>query len=222
MESLDAAGYALLVADGIPIKEMREGVKVWRLPDGRMVKLFRPRGLLSRSRLQPANRRFARNAAMLSRLGFVTVTVQQLFYNQENGCFGVVYAELPGRTLEQAFAESPSPALIESLAQLLVDLHQHGVLFRSLHLGNVVWLDSGLLGLIDVEELNVSGRALGVRSRVRNFRHLLRRELDRNLLTVEGFQSLASGYLSHCGLSARRNQQLSRWLEKLSDEVDWP
>jgi hypothetical protein len=222
IKTLNAAEYASLVADGKPIKEMREGVKVWRLPDGRMVKLFRPRRLLSRTRLFPGNQRFARNAEKLTALGFETVVVQQLFYNQQNGCLGVVYPELPGRTLEQSFTESSAPRLTEALARLLVNLHQQGVLFRSLHLGNIVLLNSGSLALIDIEEVRFSSRSLGVWSRVRNFHHLLRRQIDRQLLTEAGFDRLADYYRQHCGLSAGSKHRLVRRLTRLSVQADWP
>lgn len=214
MEVLDSARYQALTAGAEPLKEMRQGVKVWRLLDGRILKLFRPRRRFSRTRLYPPNRRFARNARRLRRLEIGTVAVEQIFFNESNGCYGLLYAELPGRTLAAAMAAGPGRAvLVAALAQLLAKLHRAGVLFRSLHLDNVLVVNSGELALIDVEELTIRPGSLGVRGRLRNFSHLLRREQDRELLDGAVFAALFERYLEHTDLSAAAQLRLRRRLQ---------
>lgn len=221
-EVLDEAAFERLVAGGQPIKRMREGVKVWRLPDNRIVKLFRPRGRFSRSRLYPANERFAANAQSLAELGFTTVVVQQLFDYPQMGCSGVVYEALPGETLESCLKVMDTSALITQLAALMAQLHAAGVLFRALHLGNVLVMPDARLSLIDVEEVVLSGRTLRPWIRLRNFRHLLRRELDRELLGRDGFQLLVDGYFEGLELPARQQRRLRRGLQALSESSHWP
>jgi len=219
MDRLSEAGYAALVAGGEAVKHMREGVKVWQLADGRIVKLFRPRGRFSRSRLRPSNRRFASNAERLRRLGFVSVDVLQLFMLETNGCFGVVYEGVQGRTLESLFRDETSDERLDVLARLLAGLHRAGVLFRSLHLGNLIEMDLGELALIDVEEVKFRSRPLSVGARVQNFQHLLRRPIDRQLIDAAAFTVLVECYLQHCELSGSVQTRLRTRLMDLRADI---
>ena len=219
---LDEAAYQELVQGGEPIKRMPAGVKVWRLSDGRMVKLFRARGWFSRSRLRPASVRFAANATALRGLGFHTVTVAQLIFVPAMACHGVIYPALIGEPLEQALSSESEQELLEALALLMLELHNAGVLFRALHLGNLLLLRSGELALIDVEELTVSRRSLSAAARLRNFQHLLRRAEDRAVIGQHGFSQLATLYLQNQLLSARLRDRLDRQLVALEAAVHWP
>ena len=222
IEVLEESAYRALVQGGEPIKRMPAGVKVWRLQDGRMVKLFRPRGWFSRSRFRPASVRFATNAQALRRLGFNSVDVDRLIHVPSMACHGVVYQALAGRTLEQTLRSETGRGMLEPLAILMVELHQAGVLFRALHLGNLLQLPDGALALIDVEELTVSRRALGVATRLRNFRHLLRRVEDREVIGQQGFTELSRRYLQHAALSSRQRTKLDRQLALLEKQILWP
>lgn len=221
-EILDTNAFERLVAGGQPIKHMREGVKVWRLPDDRIVKLFRPRGRFSRTRLHPANERFTANAQALTDLGFATVVVQRLFVYPPMGCSGVVYQALPGETLESHLRDADSEVLILRLGELMAKLHTSGVMFRALHLGNLLVASEGGLALIDVEETKLSRRPLGPWRRLRNFRHLLRREVDRRLLGKERFEQLVDGYLQNAVLSNAQQRTLRQRLYKLAESRHWP
>lgn len=221
-EILDQAAYETLVRGGEPVKRMREGVKVWRLPDDRIVKLFRPRGRFSRSRLYPANQRFTANAQALTELGIETVVVEQLFEQPQMGCSGVVYQALPGETLEVRLSVADSRQLLTLLASTMVNLHVAGIVFRSLHLGNLLVQPDGGLALIDVEDMTISRRPLGVWARLRNFRHLLRRDLDRQLLGRDGYLQLVNDYLAGAGLRPAAQLRLRRGLLTLADSCDWP
>jgi tRNA A-37 threonylcarbamoyl transferase component Bud32 len=220
MDRLSEADYAALVAGAEPIKHMREGVKVWLLADGRIVKLFRPRGRFSRSRLWPPNRRFALNAERLRRRGFVSVDVLRLFVLETNNCFGVVYQGVRGQTLESSLREELSDERLDVLARLLARLHRAGVLFRSLHLGNLIVVASGELALIDVEEARFGSRPLSVAARARNFHHLLRRPIDRELIDAPAFTDLLERYLEQCGLSDGARSKLRARLMDLRDIGD--
>jgi len=216
METLSAVQFQALVQHGTALKRMRQGVKVWRLADGRIVKLFRPRGRFSRSRLYPPNRRFARNARRLCDRGFVTVQVERLFFNRDNDCYAVVYPELPGLTLEALLTTGTARSeLLRQLAALMARLHRAGVVFRSLHLGNLL-LSGGELALIDVQELTIRPWPLGVGARVRNFAHLLRREQDQHLLAENALVELLQVYLAESGLSAAAQTRLQLRVRRLA------
>lgn len=201
IERITEADYRSLVEGGEPLERMPSGVKVWRLPDGRIVKLFRRRGFFSRSRIRPPSARFAANARRLRTLGFESVRVERCFRVERKGSHGVVYPGLPGSTLEDLLTGDPDADLLSSFGRLLARLHHAGVLFRALHLGNVIAGPTGALGLIDVEELSIRSRPLGSSARRRNLRHLLRRPHDRRLLRGPGIGIVLDAYVSEAGLS---------------------
>src|SRR5690606_35574721 len=64
------------------------------------------------------------------------------------------------------------------LAEFITHLHECGVYFRSLHMGNIVLTPDNQLGLIDISDMRCLGRPLSRRMRDRNYRHLLRYEND--------------------------------------------
>ena len=76
-------------------------------------------------------------------------------------------------------------------------LHERGVYFRSLHLGNVVQTPQGELGLIDIADMKTQRRALGRTQRKRNFAHMLRYAEDRQWLLADEGGELSEGYLRH-------------------------
>jgi hypothetical protein len=215
IERISEADYAALVEGGEPLERMPSGVKVWRLPDGRMVKLFRARGIFSRSRLRAPSERFAANARRLHELGFTTVNVERCFRVDRRGAHGVVYVGLPGSTLEALLTAGAEDDLLASLGRLLARLHRSGVLFRALHLGNVIAGPDGTLGLIDVEELFIRTHPLTATERRRNMRHLLRRPCDRVLLRGKPISVVLNAYLRDSELSARQAARLTEQTRRL-------
>jgi serine/threonine protein kinase len=203
--------YAALVQGGEVLKRQRSGVKVWRLPDDRIVKLFRPKGWLTRDRIYPPGFRFARNARRLERLGIHSVIVQRIFFCPDPRCHGVVYPLLPGVSLDGVLGDEEAggtPALMRQLAEFVAALHELGILFRSLHPGNVILRPDGTLGLIDVQELRFHRRALGVGARVRNFRHLLRRPEAGHAFANYGLERFVEAYLERANLTAAAQKRL--------------
>jgi serine/threonine protein kinase len=163
------------------LEEDRYGEKVLHLPDGTFIKLFRRKRWLSKTTLRPPAKRFADNAAELQRLGIRCPVVIGL-YQMENPYRTIVhYLPLEGATLRQLLNSEPSLEQIELFAQLaefITTLHDLGIYFRSLHLGNIVQTPDNALGLIDISDMRCLGKPLSNRMRARNYRHLLRYEED--------------------------------------------
>ena len=86
-------------------------------------------------------------------------------------------AQALGEAARDGQGEAPSD-LLEQLARFIAELHQAGVYFRSLHLGNVVLTPQGKLGLIDIADLSIQRWPLLGSQRLRNFRHMLRDARD--------------------------------------------
>lgn len=171
------------------------GIKVLRLPDGDILKLFRVKRLVSSARVYSHARSFCRNAERLHVLGIPTLTVRQLFHFPDGVHSAVRYQPLPGKTLRQvALAGELDEALLKRMATFIARLHAHGVLFRSLHFGNILQMPDGRLGLIDIADLGIRPFALGCAARLRNFRHLCRLAPDRLAFGEQGWALFLGAY----------------------------
>lgn len=209
-QTLDA-----LVADARVLEQDSHGVKVWLDRDGRIIKLFRIKRVLSLSTLYPHSFRFRNHARRLRRLGIASVEVQRVFFCPARLRHGVIYPLLEGETLERLLAEGPDDlALWSELAALVATLHARGVYFRSLHLGNVLRLVDGRLGLIDVSDMRIRRGALSPRKRARNFAHLLRREADARLFSQLRLKRFIDLYRDACGWRAEDRKRFDRLLER--------
>src|SRR5690606_14459427 len=170
MKRLPYEDYQRLIDGGRTLAHDTHGAKVIETNDGRMVKLFRTKRLLSAAQWNPYAKRFARNALRLSSLGFPTIEVVAVCRVREIRRDIAVYRRLEGETLRDVLHDAPAEAndLFPRLADLLARLHRHGILFRSIHFGNVLVMRDGVLGLIDVADMRkrpLGALPLGPRSR---------------------------------------------------------
>jgi len=191
------ANAHVIEADGL-------GPKVLRLEDGSFLKLFRPRRWYTSGSFNPYSERFASNSEQLRALGIPSPVILNL-YQLKDASSAVRYQPLPGLTLRQALQSLDSSlreSLIERFGRFMAQLHERGVYFRSLHLGNVLLMDDGEFGLIDVADMRIYPSALRNALRQRNLRHMQRYPQDRNWLFETHFEQLAKGYASVASPSA--------------------
>lgn len=157
------------------------GEKVLRLTDGTFLKLFRRKRWLSKNTFYPPAKRFGDNASELQRLGIPSPKILELYWMKAPYRSMVHYEPLPGVTLRDLLKTDPSLdqlALFARLAEFITRLHDLGVYFRSLHMGNIVLTPDNELGLIDISDMRCLGRPLSKGMRNRNYQHLLRYEED--------------------------------------------
>ena len=163
------------------LEKDKYGEKVLRLADGTFLKLFRRKSWFSKTAFYPPAKRFADNAQALQRLGIPCPEVIQL-YRLDNPYRSVVhYHPLAGDTLRQLLnndSDLDQLELFARLAEFITHLHDLGVYFRSLHMGNIVLTPENELGLIDISDMRCLGRPLSRWMRDRNYQHLLRYEQD--------------------------------------------
>lgn len=196
MQALDHATYEALRDGAIVLEADRFGDKVLRLADGNFLKLFRRKRLISSALFYPYAQRFADNAKALCKRGVPCPEIIEVYRIPSIERDAVHYRPLPGQTLRQLIASAQdSPVLPDRLGKLISDLHNSGVYFRSLHLGNVVETPDGTLGLIDISDMRTQARPLGKQQRQRNFRHMLRYASDREWLLRDGGKAFVSLYL---------------------------
>lgn len=197
MRAISGAEYDEMRRGAKVIEKDGHGDKVLFSPDGKVIKLFRIKRVITRARLDPYAERFARNSRALLAKGLRSVDVLDVFDCPEIERQGVVYSLLPGEPLRA----TEGPALMEQFARYVAELHNKGVYFRSLHLGNVLLLPDGGMGLIDVSEMRVHPRALGLIKRARNFKHIFRLRVDRERIAVLGVERFFEVYLDASGLT---------------------
>jgi tRNA A-37 threonylcarbamoyl transferase component Bud32 len=216
MQLMSGEEYRDLTQDAVELMRDLYGVKVVLTQDGRIVKLFRVKRWFSLSAVYPYSLRFQRNAKRLIAMGISSVNVEQVFYCHQIRRHGVIYPLLEGESLEKiAGRHEMSDDLFRRLAAFLAMLHQKGIHFRSLHLGNILLLPDGEFGLIDVADMRFSWFPLRLDQRRRNFRHLLRTPVHRKLFAQFGVKRFLDSYVEAAGLNARQASGIMALAETL-------
>ena len=197
MQALDHAHYLGLVKGAEVLEADATGDKVLRLADGSMLKLFRRKRLISSAAWYPYAQRFADNCVTLAQRGIPCPKVIKVFRVAQIQRDAVHYTPLPGQTLRQVMNEATSgDELRAQLGSFIAELHEKGIYFRSAHLGNVILTPEGALGLIDISDMKTSRRPLRKSLRLRNFKHMLRYQEDRQWLLDNGNPAFLDGYMS--------------------------
>jgi tRNA A-37 threonylcarbamoyl transferase component Bud32 len=195
-----------LTAGASILEQDRFGIKVIRLHNGTILKIFRIKRWFSSAVLYPYSLRFFRNAQKLSYLGVPTLEPVALFRLPEKWRTAVHYEPLLGRTLRQVIEQGNGNGLTLALGHFVAELHEKGIYFRSLHLGNIILTPDGKLGLIDVADTKFYKSRLSRRHRIRNLMHLCRVQADRTKLEGLGWRSFCEGYLSACRVERLCNE----------------
>jgi len=194
-------GATIIEQDGL-------GPKVLKLADGSFLKIFRRKQWLSSASLDPYGRRFVRNSLALTERHIETPEVLESFRLPDGGT-AVRYQPLPGKTLRQALIDAPDIAsrrlLVQGAGRFIGQLHEQGVYFRSLHLGNVLLLPSGRMALIDIADMRLFETALSANMRQRNLKHMQRYTQDRHWLFEEQADALMAGYAQAASPKAARD-----------------
>ena len=174
--------------------------------DGRYLKLFRRKRLLSSALWNPYANRFERACRMLEHQSIPAVRCLQVARVPHIQRDVVVYQGLDGTTLRDAIAQGDDrrrERLVELLASTLALLHTRGVYFRAAHFGNFLVQERGAhgamrLALIDVSEATVRGGSLSIALRARNFRPLTSYAEDLASLQEFGLPRFVEAYCA-CG-----------------------
>ncbi|WP_313523729.1 toluene tolerance protein [Stutzerimonas kunmingensis] len=184
------------LASGEVLEQDGRGAKVIRLGDEQILKIFRPRRRLWLSRLRPQALRFKRNAEQLLASGITAPHVIECFWlDKARAISCCLYTPIPGRSLAQIYRNSLSEfnLLLAKFAEFIYLLHQRGIYFRSLHLGNVLILPNGTFGLIDFLDIKFKRTPLNPWLVKRNLDHL-RSYLQRNQVNDFPWEDLQTAY----------------------------
>jgi hypothetical protein len=179
-----------ILNDAEIIESDPRGVKVLRLANSNILKIFRLRNAFSLAQLWPYSRRFCINAKRLIHRGIPTVKIineysvsNEVLLTQKDAAIyykkfktkAVEYTPLSGQTLKELLLKDQlALADASQLGRFVAKLHQKGVHFRSLHLGNIILTPDGAMGLIDIADMKIYPWPLWFNTRIRSFRHLTR------------------------------------------------
>ncbi len=223
MQRWTQAQFDQLAAGAKPLSADEHGVKVLLTPDGRVIKLFRRKRLLSSALLRPYAKRFAFAARELAARLIPTTRVDTLARVPSMRRDIVVYQRLPGISLREALSngqDADRQRLMRALAQLLATLHERGVYFRAAHFGNFLAHEQPpgtmTLTLIDVSETRFRGSALPPAMRARNFRPLTRYPEDLAALKTFGVERFVCDYLDHAHLAPEHAVRFRTALQKVN------
>ncbi len=209
MQKISAETYADLVQTSKVLEQDGYGEKVLLTSDGQIVKIFRLKRLLSGALLYPYAYRFANNAKKIRQRGITTITVDKIAHCRQPKRDLVWYQPIPGDTLRDYCQNTDIATIVESLAQFVAQLHHKGILFRSIHWGNIIVADDLSLGLIDIADIRFQGKPLSLTQRQRNFRHFLRYPADNVIFDTVAAQ-FWSAYQQAAHLSVAQCQQLQQ------------
>ena len=173
---LPQAALNTMIADARILEKDSYGPKVYLLSDGNILKLFRRKRFFSSALFRPYSKRFIDNALELQKRGIPTLTVLQSYQLETPGMTAVLYRPLPGETLRQLSNKEGFDWQynLEPLVALIRRLHEAGIYFRSLHLGNVVVTPDNQMGLIDVADMRFMRAPLSPALVRRNLQHFAR------------------------------------------------
>jgi hypothetical protein len=221
--------FERLTAGARTLSADEHGVKVLLRGDGRVIKLFRRKRLISSTLWRPYALRFARASRELAARGIPAVIVEQTARVPTIRRDIVVYRHLPGRCLREALIDSPADRdrLLEATADLLATLHERGVYFRAAHFGNILVRETDgpapvELALIDVSETRFRRGPLPASLRARNFRPLMKYPEDRAALQSFGIARFMSRYRHRTALDAKTWAAMSVILRKIDPQLAQP
>ena len=182
LKILDHEGFLALREGATVLEADFYGEKVLALADGRILKLFRRKRLITSAAWYPYAQRFADNCQGLAKRGIPCPEVLEVYRVPSISRDAVLYSPLAGKTIRQlidtGISGSEANSLRHSIREFVSLLHGEGIFFRSLHLGNIVKTAAGTLGLIDVADMVIKNGALGRFARYRNMKHLSRYQAD--------------------------------------------
>lgn len=214
MDVIAPASFKQLIQSSTVLEKDGHGEKVLLTEDGLIVKIFRRKRLLSGALLYPYVRRFANNAKRLCELNVLTVEVLKLERCSQPPRDLVWYRPIEGETFRHHCQQHGMDEIIEKFARFVANLHQKGILFRSLHWGNIIVTDRFELGLIDIADIRFYRRALTIEQRQRNFRHMLRYASDKEMF-MACQEKFWSTYQSASLLTSEQCQRLNTSLSDI-------
>lgn len=160
-------------------------------------KIWHGKKRLSSDWIYPYYLRFYRNSKKLLSRGIVAPKVKGVIKVKKTSIRIVTYEEIRGMTVRDILDNNKGYVTIPELTQFISKLHDKGILFTSLHMDNIIKLESGDFGLIDVSNTHFFYFPLGLRNRARNLCNLLSYAKDIDLMQRGLNTNIVDEYIKH-------------------------
>lgn len=178
MQIISDAQLADLVSSSSLLEGEPHKPKVLLDANGYIYKFFyQPKRKLSSRTLFPPFRQFVRNSQKLLQRNIPTVSICETMTTQDRRFDAIRYQAVEGIEYRNYLEEAGSNE-ISAIVNIVAELHQQGVFFRAIHLGNILRQPNGNYALIDISDCWFSFGQLDTFKRARNLAHLLSYHAD--------------------------------------------
>lgn len=184
---------------------------VWQ-NDELIIKRFRHKGWFTSNLLRPYAKRFAANAAELLQRGVNAPSVVAEA-RLEDGDDYLVYRCVPGKPAS-SLVQEPDGLSPQRIAAVYADLHRRGVLFRSVHLSNVLLQSADGYGLIDITDVVFVKPPASIRKRARNLGYAWAHPRDEHYFTAKNRAAVCQAYIEASGLDVAAAQSFRCLLDR--------
>ncbi len=215
MKVLDAAALRDFIEVGTVLYGSPSQPGIMLTPQDEIVKFFYVRKRVSTSTFFPQAKQFTRNSRKLRELDIPAPVVKEVGYCPEKSIHMVIYDRLPGADFREHMAEG-NIELLTLLPGYLAGLHDEGVYFRAIHLGNILYHEASI-SLLDISDLKVVTRPLRVFERARNIAHLINAQDDKAYIISFGIHRFVSSYIDLAGFGETRRRLFVKRLELALD-----
>lgn len=171
----------------------------------------------SSARFFPYAKRFISNAARLEQKGVAVPVLLEHLTIKGTPVHLVRYEELAGNSIRCLLKNAPSEVDMRGLAQFIFALHQQGIFFRAIHLGNVIQMPNGDFGLIDFTDVSFYSKPLSHQLRASNIATPLRYRSDLELIQEANLPNLLDLYLEFYELGPDDLQSFTQIVSKRVD-----
>ncbi|HEY5646761.1 MAG TPA: lipopolysaccharide kinase InaA family protein, partial [Pseudomonadales bacterium] len=195
-QSLDALCQAGDVLERVNRSGQPKVLRIESAPGAALiVKIWYPKGGLSSESLVPYAARFRRNAKRLRRRSVTAPDVLGWGTLEGTRIRFVCYREIPGRSLRDRIPDVD----LAAVGAYVAELHDSGIDFRSLHMGNILWTGRAQFGLIDVTDCYFP-RFMSRRKRLRRLQFFCSHRPERSYLLTNGhWAQVVSAYCAAAG-----------------------
>jgi len=187
-------------------------------PDNTISKIWaRKKKLLSSATLRPYSDRFIHNGKELASRGIVVPEIVRHMKVKNSHIRVVTYHPISGVSIREQLKKNPKQLDVSSLAQFIYDLHQKGIFFRGIHLGNIIQLTTGKgYGLIDFTDVKFYSKSISNSRRATNLATPLRYLDDIQRIKEAGLPDLLESYLQILQLN---EPEIQRFKENVSRHI---
>ncbi len=207
MDILSTEQFTTLIQDkhATILSDSKAGPKVLKMQNGDIVKIFYDTLKIPLS--MPHALRFNRSAQILKTAGFLAPQIKCLKYYPAQKAYVLIYGEIPGQDF-RSLSSKAHPAVLGKLPSFLASLHQKGIFYRGIHLGNVLLTPNQEIGLVDITNVSKSNKPLSLKQCAKNLAHFVYYWRDIVVFTAYSRRRFLDEYARAAKLDAQELKQL--------------